>query len=44
MFKHILKPLLKKVPKEGSSKEKIQACTGEDDDLSDEETLEFDCE
>ena len=41
MFEHILKPLLEKVPKEGSSKENIQDFTREDDDLSDEEMLEF---
>jgi hypothetical protein len=44
MFKHILKPLLKNILKERSSKEKIQDLTTEDDDLSDEEMLEFECE
>ena len=44
MFEHILKPLLKKDLKEGSSKENIQDLTSEDDDLSDEEMLEFECE
>jgi hypothetical protein len=44
MFEHILKPLLEKVLKEGSSKENIQDLTKEDDDLSDEEMLEFECE
>ena len=44
MFEHILKPHFEKVPKKGSIKENIQALTGEDDDLSDEEMLEFDCE
>ena len=33
MFEHILKPLLVKVPKEGSSKENIQDLTRENDDL-----------
>ena len=42
--KHILKPLLKNVLKEGSSKENIQDLTKEDDDLSDEDMLEFECE
>ena len=44
MFKHILKPLLEKKLKEGSSKENIQDLTRKDDDLSDEEMLEFKCE
>jgi len=44
MFEHILKPLLENVLKEGSSKENIQDLTKEDDDLSDEEMLEFECE
>jgi hypothetical protein len=44
MFEHILKPLLEKVLKEGSSKENIQDLTQEDDNLSDEEMLEFECE
>jgi hypothetical protein len=44
MFKHILKPLLEKVLKEGSSMENVRDLTGEDDDLSDEEMLEFECE
>ena len=44
MFEHILKPLLEKDLKEGSSKENIQDFTREDDDLSDEEMLEFECE
>jgi hypothetical protein len=44
IFKHILKLLLEKVLKEGSSKENIQGLTKEDDDLSDEEMLEFECE
>jgi hypothetical protein len=44
MFEHILKPLLEKVLKEGSSKENVQDITREDDDLSDEEMLEFECE
>ena len=44
IFEHILKPLLEKVPKEWSSKENIQDLTREDDDLSDEEMLEFECE
>ena len=44
MFEHILKLLLENVLKEGSSKENIQDFTKEDDDLSDEEMLEFECE
>jgi hypothetical protein len=44
MFEHIWKPLLEKILKEGSSKENVQDLTREDDDLSDEEMLEFDCE
>jgi hypothetical protein len=44
MFEHILKSLLEKVLKEGSSKENVQDLTREDDDLSDEEMLEFECE
>jgi hypothetical protein len=44
MFKHILKPLLEKILKEGSSKENIQDLTRKCDDLSDEEMLEFECE
>ena len=41
MFEHILKPLLKNDLKEGLSKENIQYLIGEDDDLSNEEMLEF---
>ena len=44
MFEHILKPLLEKIPKEGLSMENIQDNTGENDDLSDEEMLQFECE
>jgi hypothetical protein len=44
MFKHILKPLLEKILKEGSSKENIQDLTIKGDDLLDEEMLEFKCE
>jgi hypothetical protein len=44
MFEHILKPLLKKVLKEGSYKDNVKNLTREDDDLSDEEILEFECE
>ena len=44
MFEHILKPLLKKDLKERSSKENIQILTREDDDLSDDEMLEFEFE
>ena len=44
MFEHILKPLLEKDLKERSSKENIQDLAREDDDLSDEEMLEFECE
>jgi hypothetical protein len=44
MFEHILKPLLEKVLKEGSSKENVEDLTREYDDLSDEEMLEFKCE
>jgi hypothetical protein len=44
MFEHILKPLLENVLKEGSSKENVQDFTREDDNLSDEEMLEFECE
>jgi hypothetical protein len=39
-----VKPLLENVLKEGSSKENVQDLTREDDDLSDEEMLEFECE
>jgi hypothetical protein len=35
---------LEKVLKEGSSKENVQDLTRGDDDLSDEEMLEFECE
>ena len=41
MFEHILKPFLENYLKEGSSKENIQDLTREDDDLSDEDMLEF---
>jgi hypothetical protein len=44
MFKHILKPLLEKILKEGSSKENIQDLTRKGDDLSDEDMLELECE
>ena len=44
MFEHILKPLLEKDLKEGSSKQNIQDHTREDGDLSDEKMLEFECE
>ena len=40
MFEHTLEIVLK----EGSSRENIQDLTKEDDDLSDEDMLEFECE
>ena len=39
-----MKPLLKNDLKNGSSKENIQDLAKEDDDLSDEDMLEFECE
>ena len=44
MFEHVMKPLLEKGLKKGSSKKNIQDLLREDDDLSDEEMLEFECE
>ena len=44
MFEHILKPLLENDLKKGSCKENIEDLTREDNDLSDEEMLEFECE
>ena len=39
-----MKPLLENDLKKGSSKENIQDLAREDDDLSDEDMLEFECE